>query len=185
MKSIKLISSFLLGCLFIFLAVASGEESKENEVAWEKNKKESFCGGKFTKTSTIDAIDMTTEVVTILNCDGTYVSKEDWGTSDDNEEVYNNTVGRSSGNNFDFSGKWVIVDKISTEDVTKLANTSEGNNSEATLIRYTSNLGKTRYATIYLYDKQIWLSPIPYEIDLVDDSYEYKDLNMYNGSFYQ
>ena len=184
-KNGKITATTLIVGFFILIAFASGEENKNDEIIWEKNKKESFCGKKFKSSSTVDAIDMTTEVVTILNCDGTYVSKEDWSTSDDNEEVYNNTVGRSSGNNSDFSGKWQIVDKIPTEDVSKLANTSEGNTSEATLIRYTSNLGKTRYATIYLYDKQIWLSPIPYEIDLVDDSYEYKDLNMYNGSFYQ
>lgn len=127
---------------------------------------------------------MTTKVITILNCDGTYTSKEDWGTSKENEETYRNTVGRSSGNNSDFSGTWVIVDKVSDEDAGKLANSSEGSDADATMIKYTSNLGKTRYAKVYKYEQQLWLSPIAYEVDCHDKTYQYEDLNMYNGSCY-
>ena len=166
MKAIKIISSFLLGSLFIFLAIASGEESKNDEVSWKSNKKDCFCGKKFTSTSTIDAIDMTTEVVTILNCDGTYVSKEDWGTSDDNEEVYNNTVGRSSGNNSDFSGKWQIVDKNIPNKIAQFFIDGKFENGAYTIIKYKSNSGRERYAYVQ-YDKsldnQLYLGTVTFE----------------------
>lgn len=167
--------------VFLFLAFGSGENEKK--VEWKKNSKESFCGLEFRSSHTIEAIDMTIKVVTILNCDGTYTSKEDWGTSKINEETYNNTAGRSSGNNEDFSGTWVIVDKVSDEDTVKLVNSSDSSDADGTMIKYTSNLGKTRYATIYKYERKLWLSPIAYEVDCHDKTYEYKDLNMYAGSY--
>ncbi len=166
MKSIKLISSFLLGGLFIFLAVASGEETNENEVVWESNKKECFCGKKFTSTNTIDAIDMTTKVVTILNCDGTYVSKEDWGTSEANEETYNNTVGRSSGNNSDFSGTWQIVDKNIPSKIVQFFIEGKFVTGSYTIIKYKSNNGRERFAYIQ-YDKsldtELYLGTVTFE----------------------
>jgi hypothetical protein len=186
---LKLVSSIIIVGVFIFLAFGSGENAKKSE--WKKNSKENFCGKEFRNSHTIEAIDMTIKVVTVLNCDGTYTSKEDWGTSKRNEETYNNTVGRSSGNNEDFSGTWEIVDKVSDEDAVKLVNRDESNTQSiakmdpnATMIRYTSNLGKTRYATVYKYEQQLWLSPIAYEVDCHDKTYEYKDLNMYDGSCY-
>jgi len=56
---------------------------------------------------------MTVKRITILNCDGTYTSKEDWGTSTPNEDTYKNTVGRASGNNDNFLGTWEVVDNNS------------------------------------------------------------------------
>jgi len=181
---LKTVTSLFIGGVFLFLAFGSGNEEKKSE--WKKNSKDSFCGKEFKSSHTIAAIDMTTKVVTILNCDGTYTSKEDWGTSKQNEETYNNTVGRSSGKNGDFSGAWVIVDKVADEDLSKVANPRfnlpENSDANSTIIKYTSNLGKIRYANVHTYNKQLWLSPIPYEVDCKDGTYEYIDLNMYDGN---
>jgi hypothetical protein len=186
---LKPIGSAFIAVAFLFIAFGSGNDEKKTE--WKKNSKECFCGKEFKNSRTIEAIDMTTKVVTILNCDGTYTSKEDWGTSKENEETYRNTVGRSSGNNSDFSGTWIIVDKVSDEDAGKLANREESSTQSiasidpnATMIKYTSNLGKTRYATVYKYEHKLWLSPIAYEVDCHDKTYEYEDLNMYDGNCY-
>ena len=172
MKSIKIVSSFILGSLFIFLAVASGEESENDVASWETNKKESFCGKKFTSTSTIEAIDMTTEVVTILNCDGTYVSKEDWGTSKDSEEIYNNTVGRSSGNNSDFSGTWEIVDKNIPNKIAQFFIKGKFVKGTYTIIKYKSNNGRERYAYVQ-YDEslnnQLYLGTVTFEDENLSD----------------
>ena len=166
---------------FLLLAFACSDKKFE----WEKNKKDCFCGKKFLDTDKTEAIDMTTDIETILNCDGSYSSKENWGTSAKHEEDYKNTVGRTSGSNGEFSGTWAIVNNVSPEDAGKLADPSEVNppNGE-TMIKYTSNRGKTRYATISYYENQLFLFLIPFAVDIHDRTYDYKDLQMYPGSCY-
>jgi hypothetical protein len=181
-KYFKIVSSVVIAGAFLFVAFGSGDSEKKTE--WKKNSKECFCGKEFKNSHTTEAIDMTTKVVTVLNCDGTYTSKEDWGTSKENEETYRNTAGSSSGNNGSFSGTWEMVEKVSSEDSGKLANSSESSDADATFIKYKSNLGKTRYAKIYKYEAQLWLAPIAYEEDCHDKVYSYEDLNMYDGNCY-
>lgn len=174
----KLISSTLIVGAFILIAFGSGDDEKK--VEWKKNSKESFCGKEFRSSHTIDAIDMTTKVVTILNCDGTYTSNEDWGTSNQNEETYRNTVGRSSGNNGNFSGTWEIIETKPTE-----IDLSGYKESEYTIIKYRSNKGKERYASI-TYNAQISgklsLDPEALDSDCYEPGvYHQEDLHMYSG----
>jgi hypothetical protein len=181
------VNTYVIG-LFLVISFGCGNDIKKTESKTESKKesKETFCGKKFKSSSTIEAIGMTKNYVTILSCNGTYVSSEDWGTSEQYDETYKNTIGRSSGNNESFYGTWTIVDKVSDVDADKLINSDERSCTNGTMIRYTSNLGKTRYAKIYKYDFKLWLSPIAYSIDVdyKEKSYQYKDLNMYDGNCY-
>jgi hypothetical protein len=177
-KLFKAIGSVLLVSAFLTISYGSGED--ENKEEWKKNSKESFCGKEFRSSHTIDAIDMTTKVVTILNCDGTYTSKEDWGTSNQNEETYRSTVGRSSGNNGDFSGTWEIVETKPTE-----IDLSGYKESEYTIIKYRSNKGKERYASV-CYNVRISgklsLDPVALDSDCYEPGvYHQEDLHMYSG----
>lgn len=181
-KYLKIISFSIIGLIFLFIAFGSGEEDKKSE--WVKNSKEMFADKKFRDSHSVDQIGMDVKTETILNNDGTYTSKEEWSADSDYTSDYNTTVGHSSGTNDEFSGTWQIVDKFSAEDLSKLANPSESTSSDETLIKYTSNLGKTRYARIYKYESLIWLALIPFETDIHDKSFTPKDLDMYQGSFY-
>jgi hypothetical protein len=175
---LKLIGSTFIVGAFLLVAYGSGDDEKKAE--WKKNSKESFCGMEFKSSHTTEAIDMTTKVVTILNCDGTYTSKEDWGTSKRNDETYNNTVGRSSGNNGDFSGTWEIIEHKPAE-----VSMSGYNESDYTIIKYTSNKGKERYASIAYNTRlsgKLSLTPNALHSDCYEPGvYKEEDLHMYSG----
>lgn len=94
-----------------FLACKQSEETKEN--LWKQNSKECFCGIEFKGSKIIESIDMKIKTITILNCDGTYISKQDWGTSKENEDTYRSTTGSSKGSNYDFHGTWQIIEPTS------------------------------------------------------------------------
>jgi len=180
-KFFKIIGSVLMASSFLFLAFGSSEDDNKEE--WVKNSKESFCGKEFKSSHTIEAIDMTTKVVTILNCDGTYTSKEDWGTSERNEETYNNTVGRSSGNNGDFSGTWEIVESNIPYEVDNYFRKGGFKEADYTIIRYHSNKGKTRYAYVQ-HDENVslYLGLVTFERDNYEEkTYREEDLDMYSG----
>lgn len=180
-KFFKAIGSVLLVSTFLTISFGSGED--ENKEEWKKNSKESFCGKEFKSSHTIEAIDMTTKVITILNCDGTYTSKADWGTSEKNEETYNNTVGRSSGNNGDFSGTWEIVESNIPSEVDNYFRTGGFKEADYTIIRYHSNKGKTRYAYIQ-HDENVslYLGLVTFERDNYEEkTYREEDLDLYSG----
>lgn len=174
-------SVFIVGA-FLFIACGSGDNEKKEE--WKKNSKECFCGKEFKSSNTIEAIDMTTKVVTIFNCDGTYISQEDWGTSKQSEETYRNTVGRSSGNNGNFSGTWEIVESNIPSEIENYFITGGFKENEYTIIRYHSNNGKTKYAYIQ-HDEAVnglYVGLVTFERDNYEyKTYREKDLDMYSG----
>lgn len=182
----KVLTSVVI-ILFLIFSYSSGSE--DEKFVWKEDSKDCFCGLKFRTSKHIEQLDMTKKIVTILNCDGTYVSREDWGTSKGSEEIYRETIGMSSGNFGDFAGKWEIVDRVLDEDYVKIANPRfnlpENNELNSTLIRYTSSLGKTRYANVYLYKNQLWIGTIPYHVDInKENSYSGEDVHLYEGNLY-
>ena len=181
-KYFKIIGTTLITGAFLFIAFGSGDDEKKSE--WKKNSKECFCGKEFKSSHTTEAIDMTTKVVTILNCDGTYSSKEDWGTSKRHEEIYNNTVGRSSGNNGDFSGTWEIAESNLPSEVENWFRTGGFKESEYTIIRYHSNRGKTRYAYIQHTEGKddLYIGLVTFDRDNYEEkTYREEDLDIYSG----
>jgi hypothetical protein len=189
---------FIYSCLIsFFLIIAFGSGSDDKKEVFKKNSKEAFCGKEFKSSSYIKEIDMNEDFVTILNCDGTYTSKQDWGTSKSNEETYNNTVGHSSGSFYNFSGTWEIVESESNLPYEVVDNIKDYKGIEYTLIRYNSNKGKTRYALIFDYNDLAKLKDVPSSsnsltlsvVALSEDCYEYKtyrneDLHMFGGYAY-
>jgi hypothetical protein len=186
----KLIGSTFIVGAFLFIAFGSGSDSKSDP---KKFTKDYFCGKEFSMPHTIEAIDMSIKRVTILNCNGTYTSKEDWGTSSRNEETYRNTVGRSSGNNADFSGTWEVVDnKNLPSEIDSYLQNFEGhidkfyNEKPFTILRYKSSIGKSGYlrVTDYNLNGQIILDHIITSSSGVGQGYKEADLNLYSGFMY-
>ncbi|MCR4030284.1 MULTISPECIES: hypothetical protein [Flavobacterium] len=190
---LKLISSIFISGIFVLIAF--GSTDNEPTEVFKKNSKEAFCGKKFKSSSNLKEIDMDIDAITILNCDGTYTSKQDWGTSKSNQEAYNNAIGRSSGNNADFSGKWEIVESETNLPLEIKNDLSDFKGIEYSIIKYQSKKGKTRYALIYNYNDLATLKDWPTSSSfglslhifvLPIDCYEYKtyrneDLHMFEG----
>jgi hypothetical protein len=191
-QKFKHIFSALFILCMIFLAFASDESKKENSSIenkdsskeWKKNSKDAFCGKEFKSSHNVKAIDMDVKVLTILSCDGSYTSKQDWGTSKSNEEDYNNTVGRSSGNFANFSGTWEIADSNIPSEVESYFRTGGFKDNEYTIIRYHSNKGKTRYAYIQNSGNVsgLYLGLVTFERDNYEyGTYREEDLDMFSG----
>ena len=178
----KIISSTIITGAFLFIAFGSGDDEKKSE--WKKNSKECFCGKEFKSSHTIEAIDMTTKVITILNCDGTYTSKEDWGTSKENEETYRNTAGRSSGNNGNFSGTWQIIESNMPNEVEQFFSQGGFKANDYTIIKYNSSNGKERYAYIQHTEgkSDLYIGLVTFDRDCYEPhTYKEEDLDMYSG----
>ena len=107
-KTIKRISVLAISTLSLLMVLSCSNKSKK----WEAGNKELFCGKEFYGTQSIEQIGMTVQTITKLNCDGTYTSREDWKADEPNKDEYNSTVGRSSDNNYNFSGTWEVVTNI-------------------------------------------------------------------------
>lgn len=186
--NIKQIGSLFTICLISsFFACNLPVSNDTNKVTWQKNVKNAFCGKEFISSKTIKAIDMTVKTVTVFNCNGTYTSKEDWGTSQAHEEDYRNTVGRSEGNNSNFSGTWEIVEKNLPSEVDSYFRNGGFNENEYTVIRYHSNTGKVRYAFIqYMEEKSLLFNGlVTFARDNNEDNtYKEEDLDMYSGLAY-
>jgi hypothetical protein len=182
-KLTKIIGSTVLFIAFLFLAYGSGEEKNQNE-KWKKNSIDCFCGKEFKWTKNIDQIDMDIKSVTVFNCDGTYTSKQNWGTSKENEEVYNNTAGRSSGDNYSFSGKWEIVNENIPTEIENYFSTGGFKLDDYTIIIYKSDSGKIRYAYIHHdgKDTKLYLGLVVLRTESVpEDGYEDKDYDLFSG----
>jgi hypothetical protein len=181
----KNIGFVMLASVFLVAAFGSGSDDKKGDKQeWKNQSKESFCGLKFSGGKYTKAIDMRTNYTTTFNCDGTFSSSEDWKTSKRNEDTYNKTVGRSSGNFGEFSGTWDVVDGISPSDASMLANplSSLCSSTEKTIIKYSSSNGKQRYAMVCKSEDKLYLLLIPFISDLDQEgTYEQKDLGMYEG----
>ena len=140
-KKIKITSSLLVAGFFLIIAYGSGDKDKKK---WEPNNKELFCGIRFTNDDYREQIDMKITRETILNSDGTYISKSGWGAvGNDSKEEYNSTVGRSSEEDSNFSGTWEIVQP--TESMKQDGSTQK---YKPTYIKFKSSNGTGGYAVI-------------------------------------
>lgn len=140
-KILKITSSLLVAGLFLFVAYGSGGQDIKK---WEPNNKELFCGVRFTEDDYMEQIDMKITRETILNSDGTYVSKSGWGVvGNDSKEEYNSTVGRNSEEDSNFSGTWEIVKP--TEAMKQDGSTQK---YKPTYIKFKCNNGTGGYAEI-------------------------------------
>ena len=148
MKKLIKIMSLLMTCgVFMFLAYGSGKDEK---VAWVNNSKELFCGRTF-YASTTSPLDITIKSETVLNCDGTYTSKEDRDMSTINE-MSGNTLGQSKTNNGTFSGTWEIVTNF-PEAIKRDGSTQK---SKPTYIKFISNNGIVGYAEIHCLQYEVY-----------------------------
>ena len=156
----KFISNIFIVSVFLFFSCG---KSGKREIT-----KDYFCSKVFSMPSTVEPIDMKINRVTTLNCDGTYTSKEDWGTSPKNEEIYRTTTGSSSGTNTNFSGVWEVVDnKKLPEEIDnwlkKYSREADFYNEKLfTVLKYKSSTGVSGYLCItgYQLKGQISLSHI-------------------------
>ena len=140
-KKIKITSSLLVAALFLFIAYGSGDKDIKK---WEPNNKELFCGVRFTEDDYREQIDMKITRETILNSDGTYISKSGWGAvGNDSKEEYNITVGRNSDEDYNFSGTWEIVQP--TQAMKQDGSTQK---YQPTYIKFKCNDGTGGYAEI-------------------------------------
>ena len=139
-KSIKILLILAVSCLFIFIALASGERETKK---WEANKKELFCGLEFENTTTFEDIAMEIKRVTILNCDGTYESRQSWSSDDAHKQDYRNTVGRSSDEDYSFKGTWQIIEPTSS-----LKGDGSLDRFKPTYIKFVCSNGSSAYAEI-------------------------------------
>jgi hypothetical protein len=164
---LKIISSLIIGVLFLFIAFGSGADKPK----WEKNSKEIICGKEFEDSHNQENIGLDIKTVTIFNCNGTYTSKEDYDS--DNLGI--------RGNSNNFHGTW----EIATNNIpSEIANKTIGLvNDKYTIIKYKSNNGKVRYATILnLDDGYVYLSLIVLDNEIPSsDGYEAKDYDMFEG----
>ncbi len=149
----------------------------------KKNSKESFCGKEFTSSHTTEGLDITTTSITILNCDGTYTSKEDRDISTANKES-GYTLGQSKTNNNNFSGTWQIVENNLPAEVENYFSSGGFKTNNYTVIKYHSNLGKDRYAYIQHEDgTPDYLGLVTFERDCYEyHTYRDEDLDMYSGN---
>ena len=183
----KIIGSTLIAGAFLLIAFGSGEDNQKS--SWTKNSKEIICGKEFKSEDYQKELDMQKKYITVLNCDGSYKSELDWNAySKSSEEVYNNTIGTSQGNFESFSGSWEIItenipDYLSRQ-ITEYENFEPNHmpKNETTIIKYTSNKGRSGFAYIYKSNdkNEIILTPVPSALE-ASSSYEDDDLHMYFG----
>jgi hypothetical protein len=176
-KTFKIISSAIITGAFVFIALGSGNDDKKE--GWVNNSKESFCGKEFSMSHTTEGFDITTNSITILNCNGTYTSKQDRDISTINE-ASGYTLGQSKTNNATFSGTWEIVTDIPDEIKSSMTGFKDG---EYTIIRYNSKNIKNRYAWIQPSDNNtLFLSLVVLESDNPPaDGYIEEDYGLFGG----
>jgi hypothetical protein len=174
---IKLLICFVL---FPLIMISCKDVSKtEKTGVWGKNKKECFCGLEFENTTTIDAIGMEVNTITVLNCDGTFTSGQNWKSEKEYEKEYNTTVGRSSDDTYNFTGTWKIINQ----------NLGDFSTEKYTYIEYKSSNGKKRNASISVGkvagEYKIFLSPIALSSDCYEEkTYHSEALGMFDGTAY-
>lgn len=171
-----LFAGVVLLTLLAFIQCDGKKGKTERADVWEKNNKECFCGLEFENTTTIDAIGMTVNTITVLNCDGTFTSGQDWKADKEQEQNYNTNVGRSSDNTYNFTGSWKIVNQ----------NLGDSTTEKWTYIEYTSSNGKTRNASISVgNNNKIFLIPIAKSSDCYEEkTYHSEALGMFEGNAY-
>jgi hypothetical protein len=180
-KYSKSITNVLITCLFLFVAYGSGEEEKQK---WRKNSKDIFCGKKFTKSNTIEITGKTEKSVTILNCDGTYTSIEDYNTSNLSKEIYGNSISHSGTNN-SFSGTWEILENNLPPEIENYFIKGGFKADDYTVIKYRSSNGKERFAYIQFSEdvSDLYLGLVILDGDSREDEgvYYAKDFDMFEG----
>jgi len=184
-KYLKTVTSLLIGGVFLFLAFGSGSDTKAETKEYSK---EFFCGKKFKSTHNISNIDMEVNRVTIFNTDGTYSSKEDWGTSSRNEDNYRNATGQSSGNLNEFSGTWQVLDNATLpSEIDDYLKNYEGhigkfyNEKKFTVMKYNSNKGKSGYLLVSIIQSDVFLKPIVTPSTAVENGYDEAELQIFSG----
>lgn len=176
-KAIKIMSLLMACGVFMFMAYGSGEKDNKK---WESGNKDLFCGKKFYDTKSIEQIGMTVETVTTLNCDGTYTSLQDWKGDEPYKDEYNSTVGRSSDNNYNFSGTWEVVTDIPQEVKNEMTGFKDG---DYTIIKYSSDNVRNRYAWIQpVENNKFYLSLLIFASDNPpSDGYRDEDYDLFGG----
>jgi hypothetical protein len=140
-NKIKYFSSLIVFGLFILFAIASGDE----KIKWEPNNKSIFCGQDFYNSDYIEQISMDIKSKTILNCDGTFESSRGWEAVGGEKTIqgYRTTVGRSSDEEYNFTGTWEII-----EPTENLKGDHSFDKLKPTYVKFKSSNGITGYSMI-------------------------------------
>lgn len=182
----------LLGGILIVINNPDGtrkSSTQSSEINSENDLTDKLCGKEFKSEDYQKELDMQKKYSTTLNCDGTYKSELNWNAyAKSSEEIYNTTVGTSSGNFKSFEGTWQIVKSDIPDYITRQITEYEDFESnhmqknKTIIIKYSSNKGRNGYAYIYKStDKnEIILTPIPSESESTSN-YGEDDLEMYFG----
>lgn len=163
-------SSVVFG-VFILFAIASGDE----KIQWEPNNKSIFCGQDFYNSDYLEQISMDIKSKTILNCDGTFESSRRWEAVGGEKTIqgYRTTVGRSSDEEYNFTGTWEII-----EPTEELKGDNSFDREKPTYIKFNSSNGIVSYGMIYCWDYKgsyiLELNILEEFGNVVDDEDEYK-----------
>lgn len=140
----------ILQTLCLLLVLGCGQTRR-----WQPDDKALFCDKEFKNTAYLDNIAMEVKRTTILNSNGTYDSKQGWSSDKSHEQEYRNTVGKSSDEDYSFTGTWEII-----KSTTGLGGDGSLEKFKPTYIKFKSSTGQIGYARITCHDNFMDLQPI-------------------------